>query len=296
MLPTHILCATDLLETGQHATAVASALARTLRAKLTLLHSADVDVLRAYSESPGFSSAARDKLVARIRERVDTDRGALRAERDRCAALGIETETLLQDGRPWEAILHGAERAGADLIVVGEHAAHAKAPRILGTTADRVVRHAKLPVLVTSGTGPEKFEGCRFVVGVDFSAHSARAIEVAAEWAKRLDGHVDLVHVLPPSVPESGGPDDLVPLMESAALAELERWASERSVHATRHVLSGNPADALASHAAATDADVLVVGTRGHSRIGELVLGSTTERTLEHSPIPVLAIGPHRTR
>jgi nucleotide-binding universal stress UspA family protein len=78
--------------------------------------------------------------------------------------------------------------------------------------------------------------------------------------------------------------------MEDAAQAELERWTREHRVEAARHVVAGNAADALTAHAAKTDAGVLVLGTRGHSRIGELVLGSTTERVLAHAPIPVLVV------
>jgi nucleotide-binding universal stress UspA family protein len=281
-----LLCATDLLETGNHATEVAIALARAIRASVTLAHSADVDVLAAYEQSAGFASAARDQLVARLRERIDVDRKALDATRDRAIESGVACDVAFESGRPWEAIVRIAERVRADLIVVGAHSARTQSPRILGSTADRVVRHAKQPVLVTSGSGPASFDRCRIVVGADFSTYSAHAIRVAGELARATRAAVDLVHVLP-----LGGFETeraLLGDIEAAAHAELERCAREQAVEASHHVVLGNAADALADFCARTDADVLVVGRRGHSRLGELLLGSTTERALRRSPVPVL--------
>ena len=56
---------------------------------------------------------------------------------------------------------------------------------------------------------------------------------------------------------------------------------------------SGLAAHAIAEAAEKDGADLIVVGTRGHTRLGGLLVGSVTERLLQVSPCPVLAVPVH---
>ena len=56
------------------------------------------------------------------------------------------------------------------------------------------------------------------------------------------------------------------------------------------------PAQGIADIAAEVNADVIVVGTRGHSAIGGLLVGSVTQQLLHVAPCPVLAVPPPLTR
>jgi nucleotide-binding universal stress UspA family protein len=53
---------------------------------------------------------------------------------------------------------------------------------------------------------------------------------------------------------------------------------------------SGIAAHAIAAAAAKDHGDLIVVGTRGHTRLGGLLLGSVTQRLLQVAPCPVLAV------
>jgi nucleotide-binding universal stress UspA family protein len=55
--------------------------------------------------------------------------------------------------------------------------------------------------------------------------------------------------------------------------------------------LGGNPAQQIADAAREAHADLIVVGTRGHTDIGGLLLGSVTQRLLHEAPCPVLVVG-----
>jgi nucleotide-binding universal stress UspA family protein len=56
------------------------------------------------------------------------------------------------------------------------------------------------------------------------------------------------------------------------------------------HGLNREPADLIADAAKENDADVIVVGTRGHGRVAGMLLGSVTQRLLHLTPCPVLAV------
>ena len=291
MVPKHLLCATDLLATGKHATDAALRLGRDFGASVCLIHSADVNVLKDYSSSPKFSRIARDVMLRRIEQRVETDRAALEAEITRLQQAGIDVSGTLHDGRPWEAIVEGAS-GDVDLVIVGQHAPSEGKPAALGTTAARVVRHCDKPVLVTSHSAPETWKGAKFLVGVDFSEDSRTASKLASEWASYLGGSVTIAQAMPDPSPGDavpGAPAELQDTVAQAAKAELERWRSDFGADDAR-VLFGPPAQALTQCVANEDFNLLVLGTRGHSRLGALILGSTTERCLTRSPVPVLVV------
>ena len=68
---------------------------------------------------------------------------------------GVTVETMAKEGYPPEIIVDEAENAGADLIAMGTHGRSGLAHLLLGSTAERVVQHAKCPVLTVRRTSEE---------------------------------------------------------------------------------------------------------------------------------------------
>jgi nucleotide-binding universal stress UspA family protein len=136
--------------------------------------------------------------------------------------------------------------------------------------------------------------GPRIVVGVDGSPSSRAAIRWAVRYAGLTGGTVDAVMAW--HVPSTLGSypwvsmDETDDLHENALQAlhevlEAEVEAGDR--HLVRaEVLNGHPAEVLL-HAAA-DADLLVVGSRGHGRFADAMLGSVGQHCVHHAQCPVL--------
>ena len=55
-------------------------------------------------------------------------------------------------------------------------------------------------------------------------------------------------------------------------------------------LLDGEPYVALMDYAKEQEMDMIVLGIRGHTLLEKLLVGSTTDRLIRHSPIPVLAV------
>jgi nucleotide-binding universal stress UspA family protein len=145
-------------------------------------------------------------------------------------------------------------------------------------------------------------EARRVVVGVDGSEESLRALDVALAEAQMRGAVLEIVHawsitkVHPPAPLSQGVP------VPTHLMPDLEREAESVLAAAVAHV----PADSgvtvessLVAEDAATTlveksayAEVLVVGSRGVSRLVEFVIGSTTKEIVDRSHCPVIVV-PH---
>jgi nucleotide-binding universal stress UspA family protein len=131
------------------------------------------------------------------------------------------------------------------------------------------------------------------VLALDGSEGAQQAIPVAAELGRREGAKVVIAHV-EQDVAGKGGPP--IPITEDAIQAEIRKQAErlaaegiETSVE-MRNVFLGGPAHAIAEIAQGANADLIVAGTRGHSPVAGLLLGSVTQRLLHIAPCPVLVI------
>ncbi len=133
------------------------------------------------------------------------------------------------------------------------------------------------------------------VLALDGSETSKRAIPIAAELAKREGSRVVIAHVEELIAGKGGGP---VHAGEEAYQQEIREQAAELSGQGIEtdvkmaSVMVGGPAHAIESIAKEANADLIVVGTRGHSPVAGLLLGSVTQRLLHIAHCPVLAVPP----
>ena len=137
----------------------------------------------------------------------------------------------------------------------------------------------------------------RIVIATDGSPASAEALDVGLELAADEDATALLVHVAPlldvlpgggfpanPRLPHEITEADRVPLEQA------EQVAKEAGVQATTELLVGDAAREIAAYADSQDADMIVVGSRGHGAIANVLLGSVSRGVLRESRRPVLIV------
>jgi nucleotide-binding universal stress UspA family protein len=132
---------------------------------------------------------------------------------------------------------------------------------------------------------------------VDFSDHSFAALRRAIELARSLDAELTLVHVFPPGYDSSlARAERALGMAEERILGRLGEWRALAERELGREVrarlLAGSPARELSRHAA-RGMDLLVVGTRGPTGLGRLLLGSVAERVVRDAPCPVMVVHEH---
>ncbi|MXR50976.1 universal stress protein [Halovenus sp. WSH3] len=131
-----ILHPTDGSTGTAHVTLQAIDLAKQYDATVYALHVVDSDVTSLLTD------------VGRDRAALD-ERGqkAVRSVERMCDAHGVDAETAVLDGDPAETILEYADEIEADLIVSGTHGRSGVRRQVLGSVAERLVRHATVPVM-----------------------------------------------------------------------------------------------------------------------------------------------------
>jgi nucleotide-binding universal stress UspA family protein len=284
-----ILVAHDLGPGGRRAANLGAAIARALAAPLRLVHAMDAARDADFGAIPAGIAPAVEVLRARIEQRLAEERAALGAEVERLRTAGLaQVDSEHVEGRAWEAIVAVAAREGAQLVVVaahsGEPVAHERASgvaRLLGSTAERVVRHAGVTVAVAADEPVPAglFAGAPWVVGVDLGPTSSPPLETARRLAARWGGRVLAVHA---TSPERAG--------EAALIAEVQRWASHASA-VSAIVTAGPAADAFARVTAAERAGALVLGVNEHRGLLARALGrDALGPTFRLTRVPVLCV------
>jgi nucleotide-binding universal stress UspA family protein len=136
------------------------------------------------------------------------------------------------------------------------------------------------------------------LVAVDFSESSNRALEAALGLAERFSAKVHLIHALEVPLPIFEPYAVSVP---AAFLAEARKAAQqkldaalekvrEKGVAGTATLGEVPAASAVASRADEIGADLVVVGTRGHTGLKHILLGSVAERTVHDAHCSVLTV------
>jgi nucleotide-binding universal stress UspA family protein len=201
---------------------------------------------------------------------------------------------------PVASILEQARILKARAIVVGSRGLGLVRRFFPGSVLRGVLRAAPCSVLVVKR--PLR-TARRFVLGIDGSPESQRAVEVLQEL-EPTRGHVTVVHVLEPARLPSLG---LIPgpvrtkLRAVARQLEVEQQAAaqrllEEAGKSLRKagwvveptLVTGTPTERILATAKARAADVVVVGARGVGGAERLLLGSVAEGVIGHSPFSVL--------
>lgn len=134
----------------------------------------------------------------------------------------------------------------------------------------------------------------RIIWATDGSEAADRALQTALDLTAESKGELLVVHADERLGGRSGGAPVLADEEDvQAALTSKVSELKQSGVDATFRVVHGtniDPADLIAGVAKEFDADVIVVGTRGHGRIGGMLLGSVTQRLLHVAPCAVLAV------
>lgn len=250
-------------------------------------------------ETPSLSQAASASAS-------DLSESALRDHLNRQARAAI-SNLLAQGGSPSadvevafgsaHTVITGvAGERGADFVVIGPGRGHSLSEKVLGSTADRVVRASPAPVLVVRNPSAGPYR--RVAVAVDFSPQSAAAAKDARKLAPAA--RMDLVHAL--YIPLTFEQAMLRAGTSQADIGAYRSAKEDRARHdlslfvrdvigtgkVATHFLDCEPGPALVRLAKSRDIDLLALGPNGRGVVLQALLGSVTQRVLREAACDVL--------
>lgn len=263
-----------------------------------------VAVLQPFADALALSYAMAGDASANTESEEERDARHLREAIGRAetaiAREGLAVEGFLIRGRPASSIVDEAAAMSADLVVMGSRGHGSIATMVLGSTAAEVVDHAPCPVLVARRPEIE-----RVALADDGSASAHAAEAVVGTWPMFGTAEVEVLTVAEVAMPVAAGwtpglyDQVLESYMSSAdaareASAEESRTAAQRlvsaGVKAVGVELEGDPAAEIVRYAQSHAIDTVVVGTRGHTGLARLLLGSVARNVLLHAGCSVLVV------
>lgn len=276
---------TDFSECARRALTVAVYLAVSRRATLHVFHAAVL-----HEDDPAFELPEMTAWV---------DQAHVHAEAWLEHAPGGRLDIRTEIGRgldAHDAIMDAAERHRADLVVMGTHGRVGVRKLLMGSHTDKMLRHASCHVLTTRADAELPGPGQRFrriLVPVDFSSHSKRAFALARDLATEDGGRITLAHVMSTVVPTHYAASvdtsfELDPRLLDAAGRTLRTWAADADVDTV--LAEGLASIEIERIARETQADLIVMGTRGLTGLEHVLVGSVTERVCRTVAVPVLVV------
>jgi nucleotide-binding universal stress UspA family protein len=245
-----------------HATAVGMHVIDVVSIEGSFLH--DVSGSLGFEPYLDFSSKMREVLQDRARILLE---GFVAS----CREAGVRADTVVTTGIVANEICEQARTA--DLVVVGHRGVNERfSTGLLGGTTESVTRKCPKPVLVT----PMRFRPITHpLLAYDGSPRAAAAMHESAELAAALTLPLTVMHV----GRDTGATDKV--------LDEARRYLAAYEITSTCAARTGHANEEILDAVAEGGHDLVVIGAYGHSRIIEMVLGSTTEYVLRNAAVPV---------
>jgi len=276
-----ILVCTDGSPHGESATRYGIYFSRRLKASLSALHVLDSRMLEGpmIANVSGWigAEAFSDPLTqfrAIMQEKGDAIATAFKATCEKEGLSGVTAKVVW--GHPAKIILQ--EEVQAEMTILGQDGEHDEITgEWTGSTVDRVVRHSIKPCLVV----PEAFTTVnKIMIAYDGSPHASRALHEAIELALELS--IPLVIC---TVVEGGDHNRAISQADTAM-----RLARAHECAAAHLIVEGKASELILQKAMELKCNLLVAGAHGHTRIRDMIIGSTATHLLNHSNLPLLLV------
>jgi nucleotide-binding universal stress UspA family protein len=246
------------------------------------------------------------------------------AERDARKSLGDETrhlrkllpgsvviEPAVKRGAAAEEIAACAKAMNAELIIMGRGRGRPLRDVFLGSTAERVTRQSRLPVLVVRL--PSRTVYSRPALALDLDQAAQEILRVMFRVIPPPRPRVQIIHAVDdpyrgmmysnPSQDEEAERTAELELEASAALAKLLATTLvqndapiEHALYWKSHVRLGSPRLVIEKAVKKAESDLLVLGTRGYSGIAQMSLGTVAGDVLRNVACDVLVVPPRPPR
>jgi len=279
----NVLIATDLSQQSQEILRCGMQLRAAYGAHATILYVLPRDeyVLAGFEAFAAARDAARRDL-AEIEAKLGSHY---------CCERGKDYEVLMAEGDVTESIFECARQRHIDLIVLGTHGRSGLSKAFVGSVAERVFRHAEIPVLMIGpcARGSLLSPPRRVLAPIDFTAATQHSGKYACALAREHQAELVLLHVIE-EVPK-GGMADLSLLKHRLEQSLAETVCCEEKPQHVRVVTQvGKVVPTVLNAASELDADLMVLGVHLYPKLLDQVRSQPAYELVRQAPCPVLTV------
>ena len=267
-----ILVPTDFSDQAEHALKVAVQLAKKYNSEVYMLHMIELPMHQIIATS-NFSELPEAVFFMKIAH------NNFEESLDRDYLEGVEIFENIKFNDASDGILEACDEEDIDLVVMGSHGASGFKEMFIGSTAERVVRTSKKPVLVIKNDH-EVFDVDNFVFASDFNNDSKETYDQAVKFAKFWDSKIHLL------------------MVNTAGNFKTTREAEESMnefimgtnyENYTLNIYNDITVEkGILNFSKTIDADLIGISTHGRQGIAHFFNGSISEDIVNHANRPVI--------
>jgi nucleotide-binding universal stress UspA family protein len=232
-----------------------------------------------------------------IGAKTDEARDRLSAVADGLSSAGLAVEVRVPAGDVFFELLALAHERAVDAVVCGTHGKKVIQQMFQGSVSERLLQEGGVPMVLArydllrrSGDASQTAArfGERLLMPTDFSAPARRAFDMVTRLPKGAVTDLTMMHVVEPIL----SPDRREKAFAGAEfqLDNLREITEREGLEATTKVLAGDAKDSIVAVADEMGATGIIVGSRGRSQLGEVLLGGVSMRLLRKAPCPVMVV------
>ncbi len=278
-----ILVPVDFSDESNNAMNIAASLAKKLNAKITLFHAIDTPVVSEHKDSfdltristmpyddPGMYRAYMDKITSRVKDKITE-------LKEKHSAIEIQEHIVFDDFQ--KQLYEIIEKENTDLIVLGSKGASGFEEVMIGSNAEKIIRHAKKPV-ITVKDPVHKFDLKNIVFASSFEKVNKKVIDFLFSFQKAFESKMHLLKII--------SPNSFSTTKESQN--QLKKFAIENNLsnYSINIYNSYSEEEGIRDFAKENNADLIAMTTHGRTGLSHLFLGSIAEEVTNHSVLPVL--------
>ncbi len=244
--------------------------------------------LIALGQSYNLAKLTKSKLVLLhvLTEKSDKDIKNLlekRAEKVRLEA-GVQVEVMIEKGNIFKKILEVSNKINPLFIVIG-FSASLGFDKILGYNPFRLVRESNFPIITIRGK--QHNNGCNTILlPLDLTKETREKVGKAIEIAKLFGSTIKVLSVF--SSKQRSLENKLISYSH-----QVRNFIKEKGVTCTIKTIEGDDICGIVlDYAAKNDADLIMIMTKEELSLKEIFIGTTAQKLLNLSTIPVLSIRP----